>query len=117
MDIVVGLFMTCVGILYIIVGRSTSKKLEKLKDSKISESSLRAEFRKADVQAKGALNMPEFKNLILTLGLDLNRREAEAAFLQLDSHPNGDVGIDQFLAWWKDCDNSADDEQRPVSSV
>jgi Ca2+-binding EF-hand superfamily protein len=109
--------MTCVGILYIIVGRASSKKLDNLKKSKISESSLKAEFRKASVQTKGALTMPEFKNLIRTLGLDLNRREAEAAYLQLDSRPDGVVGIDQFLAWWKDCDNddAADDGHLPIS--
>jgi len=88
-----------------IVGRSTSKKLEALKKGKYSDSTLRAEFREADVDAKGALTMAQFKNLIHSLGLDLNRREVEAAFLQLDPDSNGLVTVDQFLAWWSDTDN------------
>jgi len=105
LDLVVGLFMCFVGILYMIVGRSTSKKLEALKKGKYSDSTLRAEFREADVDAKGALTMAQFKNLIHSLGLDLNRREVEAAFLQLDPDSNGLVTVDQFLAWWSDTDN------------
>jgi hypothetical protein len=105
LDFIVGVFMCFVGILYILVGRSTANKLANLKKSRFSESTLRAEFREADVDAKGTLTMAQFKALVFALGLDLNRREVEAAFLEVDSGSSGVITIDQFLVWWNETDS------------
>ena len=100
LDIVVGAYVMFVGILYIFVGRQTSKKLGELKKSMYSEATLRAEFREADVEGKGAITREQFKNLLATLGMDLSRRETETAFLDIDKDDKGQVTVEEFIAWW-----------------
>jgi Ca2+-binding EF-hand superfamily protein len=95
-----------VGILYICIGRQTSKKLAELKKSMYSEATLRAEFREVDVENKGAITRAQFKNLLAALGIELNRRETETAFLDIDKNDNGMVTVEEFLAWWNGDDDA-----------
>jgi Ca2+-binding EF-hand superfamily protein len=44
--------------------------------------------------------MPSFKTLVLTLGLHLNRRETETAFLVIDQDDDGLISYSEFQAWW-----------------
>lgn len=99
-DLIGGGFMTFVGVVYIVVGTKARAKLRELKDSTIPESTLKARFHQATSKNTDKLDMPSFKTLVLTLGLHLNRRETETAFLIVDQDDDGLISYSEFQAWW-----------------
>lgn len=103
-DLIGGSFMTFVGVVYIIVGRNAQSKLKELKNSAIPEATLKARFQQATSQNTDKLDLKSFKTLALTLGLDLNRREAETAFLMIDNDDDGFISYAEFQLWWHDLD-------------
>lgn len=95
--------MCAVGILYIVVGNSTAKKLQAIRKSLYSEATLRSKFQVANVEGDG-LNVKQFRFLCEDLELDLTRREAEAAFEHIQK--NGDetnekLSYEEFKVWWE----------------
>jgi hypothetical protein len=101
-DYGVGGFVMLVGVLYIVVGRQTAQKLRDLRKSIYSEDTLRTKFREADTETKGALTIIQFKTLAASLGMDLNGREAEAAFEYLDKSHDGTLSYEEFKTWWSE---------------
>ena len=106
-SLIVGTYVCLVGILFILVGRSTAKKLATAKKharrSAVTPDQLQEKFAIADLDGKGALSKEQFGRLITEdLGLDLTRREVESAFLQLDCESRGRVSYESVLKWWKD---------------
>jgi hypothetical protein len=108
-DYGVGGFVMLVGILYIVVGKQTAQRLQTLHQSIYSEDALRTKFREADTETKGSLTIDQFKTVVASLGVDLNRRELEAAFDHMDKGQDGTLSFEEFKGWWSDW--SAD---RPV---
>lgn len=121
--LIVGGYMCFVGILYIVVGNTTAKKLRAIgvRKSLFSEEILRSKFRAADVGGDG-LTLVEFRDLCQDLDLDLAGREVEATFgtiLQSTSngtgHGHGSIDGDKlsyssFKSWWDALeDGGADD--------
>ena len=105
--LIVGTYVCLVGILFILVGRSTAKKLATAKKdarrSAVTPEQLQEKFAIADLDGKGALSKEQFGMLITEdLGLDLTRREVESAFLQLDCESRGRISYESVLKWWKD---------------
>jgi Ca2+-binding EF-hand superfamily protein len=100
--------MILVGIMYIVVGKMTASKLSDLRKSLISEEDLRRKFQDADVDDSGTITMGQFKNLTLNMGLDLNRREVEAAWMYLDKEGAGEISYEEFQSWWVSWDASDD---------
>lgn len=101
--LIVGGYVCLVGILFILVGRSTAKKLANARRSAVSPEQLQEKFAIADLDGKGSLSKEQFGRLITDdLGLDLTRREVESAFLQLDCESRGRVSYESVLKWWKD---------------
>lgn len=103
-DCIGGGFMTFVGVVYIVVGTQAHNKMKALKNSTISDTTLKTRFQQADSDNSGKLDSESFKNLILSLGLGLNRREVETAFLILDKDGDGLIGYDEFESWWNALD-------------
>jgi anti-sigma28 factor (negative regulator of flagellin synthesis) len=103
-DLIAGAFMTCVGVVYIVVGTKAHNKMKELKNLAISDATLKTRFQQADSNNSGKLDVVSFKNLILSLGMGLNRREVETAFIILDKDGDGLVGYDEFENWWKASD-------------
>lgn len=103
-DLIGGGFMTFVGVVYIIVGTKAQSKLRELKNSTIPESTLKAKFQQATSKNTDKLDLTSFKTLVLTLGLHLNRREAETAFLIVDQDDDGLISYTEFQAWWQALD-------------
>ena len=100
-----------VGILFILVGRSTAKKLASARRSAVTPEQLQEKFAIADLDGKGALSKEQFGRLITEdLGLDLTRREVESAFLQMDCESRGRVNYESVLRWWKDDADKGDYE-------
>ena len=91
-----------VGILYVIVGHQAAVKLHDLRESLVSEQSLRNKFRQADTNnTDGSLTLEQFQSLLDNLQMNVSRRD-------LDSSGNNQVSFEEFKAWWTDYDTSAD---------
>lgn len=103
LDIIVGGFVMFVGVVYVVVGHHTAKKLADLRQNLYSEDTLRAKFREADIEGNGSLTKEQFRTLTLGLGMDLSSSEAEAAFLHL-GHDTGFLTFEQFRSWWANYD-------------
>lgn len=106
-NLVAGGYMCAIGILYIVVGNNTAKKLKVIRKSLYSENTLRSKFQIANVEGNG-LNLKEFRYLCQNLGLDLTVRETEAAFGYMQK--TGDVSNDKlsyedFKGWWDDLED------------
>lgn len=104
LNIICGGFMTFVGVVYIVVGTKAQRKMKALKNSAISDATLKTRFQQADSSNTGKLDVVSFKNLILSLGLGLNRREVETAFIILDKDGDGVIGYSEFESWWNAMD-------------
>jgi len=102
-NLVAGGYMCAVGILYIIVGNTTAKKLKAIRKSLYSEGTLQSKFQVANVEGNG-LNVKQFRSLCEDLGLDLTGREAEAAFGCIqktgDDDTNDKLSYEEFKGWW-----------------
>jgi EF-hand domain pair len=103
-DLIVGCFMILVGILYIYVGKRTAMKLSDLRKSLISEEQLRRKFQECDEDQSGTITKHQFKTLTDHMGLGLNRRELEAAWMYLDKEDIGEITYDEFQTWWVNWD-------------
>jgi hypothetical protein len=112
LDYAIGGFVMLVGVLYIVVGRRTAQKLRDMRKSIYSEDTLRTKFREADSDTKGALTLDQFKTLVSSLGMDLNGRQAEAAFEYMDKSQDGTLAFEEFKSWWSEWDD--DDPIRNV---
>lgn len=84
LNLIVGSYMCFVGGLYIVVGQRTATKLKTLRQSIFSERDLRTKYIQADIDGDG-LNLQQFRGLCVSLGLDLTRRETEAAFQHIQN--------------------------------
>jgi Ca2+-binding EF-hand superfamily protein len=96
--------MILVGVVYIYVGWRTANKLSDLKKSLISEKELRSRFQECDLEQSGTITKGQFKNLTNHMGLDLNRRELEAAWMYLDKQDAGEITYEEFQTWWVNWD-------------
>lgn len=105
-DYGVGGFCAFCGIVYIIVGNKTANKMKILREALVSEDTLRAKFREADTKNTGSLDAEQFKKLTDSIGMNLNKRTSEAAFLHLDKSQNGKISYEEFKQWWTEFDAS-----------
>jgi hypothetical protein len=112
LDYGIGGFVMLVGVLYIVVGRRTAQKLRDMRKNIYSEDTLRTKFREADTETKGALTLDQFKTLVSSLGMDLNGRQAVAAFEYMDKSQDGTLSFEEFKSWWTEWD-----EDHPIRNV
>lgn len=103
-DLVVGAYMCLIGIAYVVVGVKTAKKLRTLRQEIFSPLQLRSKFNDADTDNTGTLTMGQFKVLTDKMGLDMNRRETEAAFMSMDKDSNDVLSFEEFQDWWTNFD-------------
>jgi hypothetical protein len=104
LELIVGAFVCFVGIAFIVVGRRSAKKLAQLKTSQFSEATLRAEFGSASGGAS-EINILQFKEVVESLNVDLNRRELEAAFMQVEKADRDKLTFAEFKFWWDGVDH------------
>jgi len=107
LNLIVGLYMCFVGVLYIVIGHRAANKLKTLRTSIYSEQTLRSKYESANIEGNG-LNLVQFRSLCQQLGLDISLRETEAAFGYIQSKANKDCGeklsFEDFKDWWNDVD-------------
>uniref|UniRef100_A0A7S4JLD3 EF-hand domain-containing protein n=1 Tax=Odontella aurita TaxID=265563 RepID=A0A7S4JLD3_9STRA len=116
-DLAVGGYMCFVGVLYIIIGRVTAKKLVALRKSMFTEEDLRQKFNAVDIGQTGSINFVEFKELMEGFGITLDKRESETAFIQLDKSGEGEITFEEFLLWWNTAHFDSDQNTQFALSV
>ena len=127
-NFIVGTYMCLIGILYVVVGHQTASKLRSLRKNMYTEHQLLQQFVTAaggNEHYEDGLNIQQFKQLCISLGLDMNRRETEAAFYHIRNKSssssstrntaNDDTGgkmtFQEFYEWWSssETDGTSDD--------
>ncbi|CAB9528223.1 COPI associated protein [Seminavis robusta] len=106
MDYIVGGFMCLVGVLYVCVGRSTTNKLKEMRQSELSERTLRQSFTEVDPEGTGLIGLDQFRALTNSIGLDMNRRQSEAAFLHIEKVDNDQITFEELYTWFISWDDS-----------
>lgn len=99
----VGLFTAIVGLYMINIGQQSAKSLAILKKSIKDENALKEAFQANDQNGDGILEKFEFDSLMLTLGVELDNDELEAAFCSIDTNNDKRIVYDEFRLWWKGC--------------
>lgn len=113
-DLVVGLYVCLVGLIFFVVGRTAVKKLSDLRRSALPTSDLQEKFAMADTDGKGSLNLDQFRHLINGLGMDLTKREVESTFVLFGVNR---ITYEQFMQWWNDEAIESDDFQGAPASA
>lgn len=96
-NIIGGFVMVGIGALNLIVGGLTAKALRGT--GSLSVDVANKKFDEADGDGDGLLDEGEFKSLMGSLGVDLNPRLLEAAFVELDINGTGRIDRREFLLW------------------
>lgn len=99
-NLIAGGYMCAIGALMVFVGQRTAYKLKKIRKSLYSTYELQAKFAQSDMDGDGGLNVQQFRALTLSLGLDMTRRETEAAFNHMKSTQSEKLSYEEFHAWW-----------------
>lgn len=95
-----GAFMMFVGLLYVVVGRTTGKKLSEVRASIKDETALQVSFADHDSDNDGFLTQDDFNNMLQSMELQLNTNEQIAAFTAIDENDDGKISFDEFKTWW-----------------
>lgn len=98
MNIGVGSYVCLLGFAFAIIGRSAAQKLADARRATFTAEQLREKFGESDEEMKGSLDMNQFAGFIKLLGMDMNRREVETTFLQLEE--DGRITFDVIMEWW-----------------
>ena len=110
LNVISGVYMCVVGVVFFLVGKRTAAKLRKLRQYMYTEQTMREQFREADVENDG-LDVGQFRTLCFNLGLDLTQRECEAAFGRIKSKSNSKrLKYEDFQAWWNEEANTEDND-------
>ena len=100
MDIIVGMYLLFIGLLFIVLGYMTAQKLANVGRRSFTTSTLRSKFRAANTDRSGKLDLEQFSTLVDDLDIPLSKREKEIAFLYLDTADCGTLSFDEFNAWF-----------------
>jgi hypothetical protein len=115
-NFIAGTYISCIGALMIFVGQRTAYKLKTMRRSLYSQQELQAKFAQSDVDGDGGLDLQQFRTLATYLGLDMTRRETEAAFSHI-STAGEKLTYDDFYMWWIKTDMEHNIDERGFSSV
>lgn len=96
---ILGIYTSIVGLYIFITSRDAINKLNAFKKAVSDEEGLRQRFHQFDKNGDNKLSKEEFTELCLSLGLQVH--ESESAFLIIDDNHNGEVSMEEFVAWWK----------------
>lgn len=110
-NILSGLFLFSVGILFIVIGWRTKKRLSKFKKCLKDPKCLKKYFKKYDRDGDNVLDKDEFGALIVELTAEeMDEDELEGAFAVMDTQGKGFVTLDELTAWWQGF-NTGDKEE------
>lgn len=101
LGLIIGAYVTAVGVIVFIASRDALKRLEQLKGSLHNDQDLAQKFKEFDKDNTGYLESKELAALCQALGTNLSIHELESAILLLDSNSDGKISYNEFSDWWK----------------
>lgn len=101
LGLLIGTFVTAVGVFVFYASRDAVKRLEQLKLSIHDDHEIAQKFKQYDTDNNGFLDTKELAALCQALGTKLTIHELEAAILLLDSNGDGKISFNEFQDWWK----------------
>mmetsp|Transcript_17445 Transcript_17445/g.33069 ORF Transcript_17445/g.33069 Transcript_17445/m.33069 type:complete len:298 (+) Transcript_17445:156-1049(+) len=106
MNILSGCFLIGVGVLFVVIGVHTRRRLSKLKKClKNDVKCVRRYFMSFDRDGDGVLDMDEFGAFVANItGEDMDEDELEGTFGFIDTQGKGYVTLEEFQAWLKGFD-------------
>lgn len=111
-NILSGLFLVVVGVIFVTIGWHTKKRLSKLKKCLKDKRKLKKHFRKYDKDGDNYLDKDEFGEMIVGItNEEMDEDELEGAFAVMDTKNKGYVTLEEFIAWFQGFDESAKDEE------
>ena len=101
LDMASGSFMIFVGIISLVVGNRTAKKLTLLSESIAGdEEKLWDKFVQYDTDRDDYLEQQDFAELVHDIGLNLDNNEHIAAFATIDADDDGKISFADLKSWW-----------------
>lgn len=110
LDMASGSFMIFVGIISLIVGNRTSKKLSQLSESIGDEEKLWEKFVQYDTDRDDFLEQADFAQLVYDMGLNLDNNEHVAAFATIDADDDQKISYGDLKSWWSGFNSKASHE-------
>jgi len=99
-DMASGSFMCIVGLLSIIVGRSTARRLSELKIAMFDENWVKERFDEFDLDRDGFISPSEFSALVRSLGIELGKTEVASVYSSIDIDQDLSISYLEFKKWW-----------------
>mmetsp|Transcript_6355 Transcript_6355/g.6571 ORF Transcript_6355/g.6571 Transcript_6355/m.6571 type:complete len:255 (-) Transcript_6355:46-810(-) len=103
-NLIMGLFISALGIFIFIASRRAVQALQQQKAALFDEEAVKQKFNELDTDKSGSLDAAELAKLCQSLGSPLNYNQLESAIMLLDKDGNGKVDYSEFLQWWQDTD-------------
>ena len=97
-DMACGGFMMFVGLISIIVGKSTARRFHRLKMAIFEESFIKNEFHR--LEKDGVITWKQFPLFIRSIGLEFGKNEFKNAFREMDWNEDQKISLEEFKRWW-----------------
>ena len=111
-NILSGIFLVGVGVMFIIIGWHTKRRLTKLKKLLKDPRKVRKQFRKYDKDGDNYLDKDEFGQMIVGITAEeMDEDELEGAFAVMDTKNQGIVTLEEFTAWFQGFEGNEKDEE------
>lgn len=105
LSLISGILMSVTGLMYCYFGYRAAKMMKASHSEIKTEEDLKSLFDTADADSSGHIDLEEYKCLIQILGIALNKRETELAFMLMDKDGSGTIGFDEFSEFWNSSKN------------
>jgi hypothetical protein len=99
LGIFTGLAVFVIAVVNVLVGFNANAVFQQLRD-KITSEQLEKNFKEADVDNSGCLDLAELAVFCKAMGLELNHRQWELLVQEMDADGNGLIDWKEFKRWW-----------------
>jgi Ca2+-binding EF-hand superfamily protein len=96
--------MLVVATAYIYIGSKSAAKIRALRIKAYPKEVIKDKFNSFDTNKSGSLSFKEFYNLLNSLDVDIDYRDAEMIFVRIDKSLGDGISFEEFKAFWNDSD-------------